>query len=390
MPNQPGENRTASKMRRAVFCVIALCVSLLSQGTAFAANPEPESFNSHIDGTAVQATPVASPAPEPNDPLATAIDQLVNGENGVYGVVLMRPDGTLLYNRNGDTPFVSASLYKLILMADICAAIDLGLLSYDTPLYIAPEYFWEYDGTDSYFSADFAGFETTVGEALWATGAYSSNVAAKALLSLSTPEQLNWTATALGLTGTYLFTDPSTTPAWPPASDDDTSSLDAENAEKLVLSYATDGQVNLTTPMDMANFFVMLVNGRIFNERVSAMIYEILYQQTVNDRFPALLPAGTEIAHKTGNLEKVVHDVGVIYTPDGPVILAAMVEAPSNDARAAQVVQRLALIAYGVFDVPPITAPVYPPEASPVAIVDGTALTEAVRSEVYGLVIDGS
>jgi hypothetical protein len=52
------------------------------------------------------------------------------------------------------------------------------------------------------------------------------------------------------------------------------------------------------------------------------------------------------MAHKTGNLDHVVHDVGVIFAPDGPVILAAMIEAPPDDARATELIQRLALIAY--------------------------------------------
>lgn len=358
--------------------IISLHLPILASSSVSAANPEGEAPTGHIDGTAIQATPEASPvaatpAAASGDPMTAAINALVAEELGVYGVVLMRPDGTVLYSRNGDTPFVSASLYKLILLADICAAIDAGILTFDTPLYVAPEYFYEYDGADSYFDISYAGFETTVGEALYASGAYSSNVAAKALLSLSSPDDLNWTASALGLTGTFLFMDPTSTPTWPPDSDEDTSSADASNAEELVLSYATDGQVNLTTPMDMANFFVLLMNGQVFNERVSAMIFDILFQQMVDDRFPALLPPGTQFVHKTGNLERVVHDVGVIYAPDGPIILAAMVEAPSNDERATQVVQRLALIAYGVFDVPPITAPVYPPAATPAAL-DGTTV----------------
>jgi beta-lactamase class A len=363
--------------------LLAVAVGLLhlavpTASTVLAENPDAESRYDHLDGTTVNATPEATPvSATPSiatvDQIVAAIDALVADELGVYGVVLMRPDGTVLYSKNGDTPFVSASLYKLILLADICAAIDAGILTYDTPLYIAPEYFYEYDGADSYFDMSYAGFETTVGEALYASGAFSSNVAAKALLSLSSPDDLNWTASALGLTGTFLFVDPTSTPAWPPSSDEDTSRADASDAQEVVLSYATDGEVNLTTPADMANYFVMLVNGQIFNERVSAMIFDILCQQMVDDRFPALLPPGTQLAHKTGNLERVVHDVGVIYAPDGPIILAAMVEAPSNDERAVQVVQRLALIAYGNYDIPPLTAPVYLSNASPVAL-DGTTV----------------
>ena len=334
--------------------------------TALAATPdETEQTGPELGGLWYGAANAADPATGDSDPVTSAIDALVEGEPGVYGVVLMRPDGEILYNRNGDTPFVSASLYKLILLADVCKAIDEGMLSPDMPLYLEPEFFDAHDNWDSYFDPAFAGGYTTIQEAMYAAGAYSSNVAAMALLTVTSADDLNQTAASLGLTNTFLFTDPTTTPSWPPVADGDTSPEDANDARRVVLGYASDGQVNLTTPLDMANYFALLVNGELFNERVSEMVTAILREQTVSDRFPALLPPETAMVHKTGNLEHVIHDVGVIYAPDGPVILAAMVEAPANDERAIQVVQRLALIAYGEFDLPPITEPKYPELATP-------------------------
>src|SRR5262249_50241565 len=90
---------------------------------------------------------------------------------------------------------------------------------------------------------------------------------------------------------------------------------------------------------------------------VSKMIRMILSRQVIDDRFPVLLPSGTKLIHKTGNLDYVVHDVGVIYGESGPMILIAMAQATPNDERAAQVEQRLALIAYGDYAVPPIVSP---------------------------------
>jgi beta-lactamase class A len=93
---------------------------------------------------------------------------------------------------------------------------------------------------------------------------------------------------------------------------------------------------------------------------VSAAILDILKQQAVDDRFPCLLPFETEMAHKTGNLDHVVHDAGIIWTPDGPVILVAMVENAEDDAIASQVIQQLALIAYHDLDEPALANEVTP------------------------------
>jgi hypothetical protein len=104
----------------------------------------------------------------------------------------------------------------------------------------------------------------------------------------------------------------------------------------------------------MARYFQLLLNGKIVSKTASAEILDILKTQMVDNRFPVLLPAGTEMAHKTGDLDHVVHDVGVIYAPSGPVILVSMAEGDSNDDIPIEIEQRLALIAYGDFDVPPI------------------------------------
>ncbi len=329
------------------------------------------------DGTPISLETVGlmDPDERPVDPVTKAIDDLINREDGVYGVILMKPDGTLLYGRNSETPFVSASLYKLILIADICKAIDEGRLFLDTPLYVDWSYFQEADGTDSYFSIDFAGYETTVEEALLATGAYSSNVAAHALLTLTSPEELNAAAQDLGLTGTFLFQDPTTIPEWPPIAKPDSTEADIALSEEMIRVYSTDGQVNLTTPQDMALFFQMLLSGEVVNKSVSKMIIGILQQQQITNRIPALLPPETKTIHKTGNLDFVIHDVGVVYGPDGPVILIAMAQGQSNDDRAIAVEQRLGLIAYGQLDIPPM------PEGTPIP-GDGTGLYETVVTPV--------
>lgn len=393
MTRRPRATTRTARSVRSFHIFIALLV-LFAGGTAKYASAQPGvrvATGSHrgAETPANSATPEATsgtpisletvglmdPDERSVDPITAAINDLLEDEDGVYGVILMKPDGTLLYNRNSETPFVSASLYKLILIADICKAIDEGRLFLETPLYVDWSYFQEADGTDSYFSIDFAGYETTVEEALLATGAYSSNVAAHALLTLTSPEELNAAAVDLGLTGTFLFQDPSTISAWPPVAKSDSTAADIALSEEMIGTYSSDGQVNLTTPRDMALYFQMLLSGDVVNKSVSKMIIEILQQQQITNRIPALLPPDTKTIHKTGNLDFVIHDVGIVYAPDGPVIIIAMAQGQSNDDRATAIEQRLGLIAYGQLDVPPM------PEGTPIA-GDGTGLYETLVTAV--------
>jgi hypothetical protein len=70
------------------------------------------------------------------------------------------------------------------------------------------------------------------------------------------------------------------------------------------------------------------------------------------------------MAHKTGTLDHVVHDTGILYAPDGPVILIAMSEATPDDDHAFQIIQRLALIAYGTYEIPPFSESAFPTESN--------------------------
>jgi beta-lactamase class A len=307
-----------------------------------------------------QASAVASPSPataQASISVAATIDKLLRNEDGVYGIVLMKPDGTVIYSRNANTPFIAASLYKLVLMAEIYQQREDGELAMDQTIVILDEFFPpDEEGIDTYFDTTFIGTEVTVEEALFATGAYSSNVAARALLTLTNQASLERAAHDLGLVDTHLFVDPGTMRDWPPSPSPDTSEAQTDEAIQFVISSAIDGPVNLTTPHDMSLFFSKLIAGKVVNRRVSHEILDTLGQQMVDDRFPTLLPAGTRLVHKTGNLDHVVHDVGIIYCPNGPIILAAMAEGTSNDDVATEVIQQLAMIAYRANEAPIVAA----------------------------------
>lgn len=310
------------------------------------------------------ATPAASPgsmAPslatphlQPNADVAAAIDGLLAGHDGVYGVIVMKPDGAMLYSKNSETPFVSASLYKLVLLADIYRKIEAGTVSKSDVLPVLESDFDPENGEDSYFTPENAGQSFTVERLLFATGAYSSNVAAKMLLTLTNPASLSNEAALLGMTGTHLFVKPSELPNWPPTASADGSGAEMATAVAFDDRDASGGTTNLTTPADMARYFRLLLAGKIVSQSASAEILDILKTQMVDNRFPVMLPQGTEMAHKTGDLDNVVHDVGVIYAPSGPVILVSMAEGDSNDDIPIEIEQRLALIAYGQYDVPPL------------------------------------
>jgi len=78
-----------------------------------------------------------------------------------------------------------------------------------------------------------------------------------------------------------------------------------------------------TSASDVALFF-RRTHATAAADPVSGQLYDLLQRQQVNDRFPLGLPPGTPIAHKTGDRIGWAHDAGIITTPRGEVLLAAL------------------------------------------------------------------
>lgn len=256
-------------------------------------------------------------------PLWAAMDAMLVGEPGVYGVVVVGDEGKTLYARDADAPFVAASLYKLVLMVAIEAAAEAGDLTLDEEV-LVEGFGW-----------------MTIEEALDRSITQSNNETALALWEVVGAEAINGAAAELGMDDTCVACETAALPGWPAA-----TVGGGDRAAAFVLDASTLGWINLTTPRDVARFYGLLLDGEVVDRRFSARMLRMLERQEVNDRFPVLLPSGTGIAHKTGNLPGVVHDAGVIETPAGPVVLVALSQDVPDECRAVLVLRRVAALVF--------------------------------------------
>lgn len=301
--------------------------------------------------------------------IAKLVANLLLLEEGVYGVVLMQPDGTVIYKQNADLPFIAASLYKLVVMVDFYKSRELGEIDFEQWVVLDQSFFpvFEGDDEDVYFDSSMVGAEVQITELMQAMITLSSNVAARALLSLTTPDVLNEIAANLGMANTHLLLEMRDVSPWPPDSISGDNPAAAEEALRFVAQMGETGVVNITTPADIATFFMELANREIVSPEASDEMLQLLEQQEINDRLPALLPEGTVCAHKTGDLINVVHDAGIVDGEDGPIIATVLAEAVPDHQRAINVIQRLGLIAYGDYDLPPMPESATPePGSTPI------------------------
>lgn len=81
------------------------------------------------------------------------------------------------------------------------------------------------------------------------------------------------------------------------------------------------GRENLTSTRDIALLFKRLYRGKCIGPAQDREMLEIYKHQTDNDSIPGDLPQGTAVAHKTGEVNDLRHDGGIVYTPKGDYVL---------------------------------------------------------------------
>ena len=236
----------------------------------------------------------AGPEPAAGEPrlltspaLATLVQQHLGGLRGVFGVAIKALDsgqGALL---NADREFPSASLFKLPVMYEVYRQRDAGRLDLAERLVLTPYYAQLDLGT-----LDLpVGASVSIAAALERMIAVSDNASANLLADRVGWPSLNATTRDLGLAETHL-----------------------------------GGDRLSTSPRDMVRLLELIARGQEPSPSSATAMIDLLLAQRVNDRLPAQLPPGTRVAHKTGNLGGIIHDVGIVYAPGAPFVIALLAE----------------------------------------------------------------
>jgi beta-lactamase class A len=95
--------------------------------------------------------------------------------------------------------------------------------------------------------------------------------------------------------------------------------------------------LGVTTPREMVRLLERLANRELVNETLSGRMMDILLKQRDVDQIPRYLgnlklEGPVTVAHKTGALNTVRNDVGIVSTPRGRVLLAIFCQ-ESRDQR---------------------------------------------------------
>jgi beta-lactamase class A len=101
-------------------------------------------------------------------------------------------------------------------------------------------------------------------------------------------------------------------------------------------------RTNLATPRSMVDLLAGLASGSFLSRSAVQHMFRIMGLEWYRHRIPPCLPHGVRWATKSGSLGGVVNDVGVLFTPRGPVAFAMLATGLSDTVRWERVIARTA------------------------------------------------
>ncbi len=255
--------QVAWKRPAIAFGLVATAFVAASTASHFLATPQASTARAATEQPAAQkpaapAVVAATPTPTPvKAGLQEILNNFVAANPDKFGIVVKDLTTGQTATINADQQFTSASLYKLFVAQRILQRIDLGQLSYG--------------------AAAGGGSGSNIDGCLTVMINVSDNTCGRALGSI-----LGW------------------------------------GSQDQALAMEGYKQTTLATPQktsaaDVAMLLGRLYSGTLVSANSGDKFMGLLKDQRVNNRLPQGLPAGTVIAHKTGDLDGVVHDAGIVY-----------------------------------------------------------------------------
>jgi beta-lactamase class A len=262
------------------------------------------------------------------------IDELVKNSGGEVAVAFRTLDGRDELLIRPDVEFHAASTMKVPVMIELFRQARAGDLSMDDRIALVNEFHSIVDG--SRFTLDAGddsdadlygriGRQMTLRELCEAMITVSSNFATNLIIERLGAPAIQRTTTALGAPDMHVL-----------------RGVEDDKAFR-------EGLNNTTTARALLTLLEHIAHGDrpgLVDESSAGEMVAILKRQHFNDRIPAGLPAGTPVAHKTGEITRIQHDAGIVYAKR-PYVLVVLVRGLDDAKRGSALIADISRIIYG-------------------------------------------
>ena len=111
------------------------------------------------------------------------------------------------------------------------------------------------------------------------------------------------------------------------------------------LPYTDSPENNVAAPGELGRLVGELYRGRVVSAEASAAMVEMLGLGTNRTMICRDLDPGIEVAHKYGSSGRIKGDAGILFLPDGPLVIAAFALAATDQADGAGAIARVSRLA---------------------------------------------
>lgn len=305
----------------------------------------------------------------PPSPLELRLAALASASGGRVGIAALDLESGQTAAHAGDVPFPMASTVKIAIAATFLAGVEKGRFTLDQLILLD-----ERDRTRSEGIAEFAphrGVALSAANLIELALTRSDNTAADMLLkTVGGPAAVSQWLTQAGIDGQRMdrtiaelilddegrprqrgrtaaevlrAADP--TEPWLPSTD--TSPINP----------AFDGDARDTsTPVAMVTLLERLQRGTLLDAEHTRFLLEVMGRcRTGPHRIKGLLPEGTPVAHKTGTLNGISDDVGIVTLPNGDHLALAIFERGiQSSATREHNIAEIARVLYDAFALAPV------------------------------------
>lgn len=274
-------------------------------------------------------------APTRESSMAESIHQILfEYPEATVGIAVRDLDSGLSFDQNSERVFHAASTMKVPVMIEVFRQIDLGRLSLADSIPVVNEFRSIVDGSS--YSLDFGedsdetpygkiGRNVTIGLLVERMITMSSNLATNILVDLLSADSIQATIEGLGTRTMHVYRG-------------------VEDLKAFDL-----GLNNTATAEDFAVLLTTLARREAVSEKLDTEMLDILSMQHHNSMIPAGLPEGMKVAHKTGGITRIDHDVAIVYPVDkDPYVLVILIEGIDDHTRSSELGSKLTTVIHKI------------------------------------------
>jgi len=251
--------------------------------------------------------------------LENKIKEFIRTQKGNVAVVVknLRTNEEIKINEN--LVFPSASTIKLAIMSELLSKVNEGRFNLHDTIELTEDM---KTGGDGILKELNYGHKFTLEEIMTLMIIISDNMATNILINLLGMNSINETIQKLGLKSTKL-------------------------QRKMMDSQASkEGRENLVSAYDLVHILELIYKGRNINEKYSELMISILKRQQVRGRLDLYLPEEVVIAHKTGDLNNLEHDSGIVYLSNMEYIICVLTNETETNKDGREIIGKISKIVY--------------------------------------------